>query len=218
MEDRLNPFLYLELADSEPEDYAASRLGSVLALQGVDRATWFRNLHFRRQDFLPDFEFRVEDFKTLAVYETSVEIPAPEVPPGVRGLRFRQYPRPGQGFLTGQPTGGLMLVLISAREPASAQALRDWGDFVHLPPLATGDLGFSMITPYENVTGGEPRFMHFYETVTSDAEAALQAEINDVPALYGGVETEAYRHWQVHPELVVDYINTFERAGDAVSG
>ena len=218
MEDRLNPFLYLELADPEPAEYAAARVESVLALDGVERATWFRNLRYRRRDFLPDFEFRVADFRTLAVYETASEIDPPDTPPGVRGLRFRQYPRPGQGFLTGRPTDGLMLVLISPREPAGARALRDWADFVHLPPLATGGLGFSMITPYENATGGEPRFMHFYETATRDAEAALQAEIRDVPALYGGAETEAYRRWQVHPELVVDYINTFERAGDAASG
>ena len=49
---------------------------------------------------------------------------------------------------------------------------------------------------------------------SKDSESALQAEVHDVPALYGGVETEAYRHWQVHEQLVVDYLNTFERVDE----
>jgi hypothetical protein len=83
--------------------------------------------------------------------------------------------------------------------------------------LAVGDLGFSMITPYENLAAGSPRFMHFYETLSSDAEAALLAEVSEVPKWYGGVDTEAYRRWQVHDQLVVDYVNTFERVGESLA-
>ena len=32
-----------------------------------------------------------------------------------------------------------------------------------------------MITPYENVAGGDPRYMHFYEMDTEDPEASFQA-------------------------------------------
>ncbi|MGE4651455.1 MAG: hypothetical protein AAEJ53_11260 [Myxococcota bacterium] len=215
MEDRINPVLYLEMSDAEPTRYHATRTPEVMALPGVERMTLFSNLHYQRKDFEPDFIFRVQDFRTLAVFEANSHFQAPELPEGLRGLHFLHYPRPAQGFLSEEPTKGLMLVLISAREESGAQALRDWADFVHLPPLAVGDLGFSMITPYENATRGEPRFMHFYETPSADAEAALHAEVHDFPARYGGVDTDAYRHWQTHENLVVDYINTFERVGDA---
>jgi len=213
MEDRLSPYLYMELSGASPDAYAVERVDSVMALSGVERAIWWRNLHYQRKDFEPDFVFRVEDFRTLGVYEVAAGFKPPTLPSGLRALHFRHTPRPAQGFLTGEPTQGLMLVLISAREPSGAQDLRDWADFVHLPPLAVGDLGFSMITPYENVTGGSPLYMHFYETLRSDAESALQAEVNDFPARYGGTGTAAYRHWQVHENLIVDYINTFERVG-----
>lgn len=40
------------------------------------------------------------------------------------GYHFRRSARPAQGQLTGSPTIGLSLVLISPRDPADAQALR----------------------------------------------------------------------------------------------
>lgn len=215
MENRISPFLYLELSDHEPEDYAASRAQDVLADRAVEQGTWWRNLNPHRTDFEPDFVFRVPDFATLGVYEVTEGFVPPSPPEGIRSLQFRHYGRPGQGFLTAEKTMGLMIVWVSPREESGAQALRDWADFVHIPPLATGDIGFKMITAYENVNSGEPRFMHFYETANRYAESALQAEIHTVPAWYGGVDTEAYRHWQVHDQLVVDYINTFERAGES---
>lgn len=215
MENRISLMLYLELSDLEPESYEASRAKDVLALSGVERGTWWRNLHPHRKDFEPDFVFRVPDFSTLAVYEVATDFVAPAAPDGIRSLQFRHYGRPSQGFMTAEPTMGLMIVWVSPREASGAQALRDWADFVHIPPLATGDIGFKMITAYENVKGGEPLFMHFYETANRYAESALQAEVHAVPAWYGGVDTEAYLHWQVHEQLVVDYINTFERAGES---
>lgn len=215
MEDRITPVLYLEMTDAQPQEYRASRSPEVLALPSVERMTLFRNLHYQRKDFEPEFVFRYPDFRTLAVYEAKADFEAPELRDGLRGLHFKHYPRPGQGFLSEGPTQGLMLILVSPREESGAQALRDWADFVHIPPLAVADIGFSMITPYENAAGGDPRFMHFYETPSKDSESALQAEVHDIPALYGGVETEAYRHWQVHDQLVVDYLNTFERVDES---
>jgi len=215
MDDRSSPILYLELSSLTPEDYGSSRASEVLALSGVERATWWRNLMPHRKDFEPDFVFRIPDFETLGIYEAQPDFVPPTPPDGIRSLHFRHYPRPAQGFLDGKKTLGLMLVLVSPREESGAQALRDWADFIHIPPLATGNIGFKMITPYENVAGGEPRFMHLYETANRYAESALQSEVHAVPAWYGGIDTDAYRHWQVHEQLVVDYLNTFELVGDA---
>ena len=79
-------------------------------------------------------------------------------------------------MLTGHPTIGLSLVLISPKDPARAQELRDWADFVHIRHIAeVGVPGYAMITPYENATGGDPRFMHFYEMDTDDPERAFKA-------------------------------------------
>ena len=38
MEDRLTPVLYLEMTETDPDDYARSRVGDVLALPGVEPA------------------------------------------------------------------------------------------------------------------------------------------------------------------------------------
>ena len=100
-----------------------------------------------------------------------------DAPAGVTGHHFRHYPRPGQGIVTGRPTVGLSLVLISPKEPARAQELRDWADFVHIRHIAEAAVpGYCMITPYENVTGGDPRFMHFYEMDTDDPETAFKVD------------------------------------------
>ena len=44
MEDRLTPVLYLEMTDRSPDAYAQERVAEVLALPGVERATWWRNV------------------------------------------------------------------------------------------------------------------------------------------------------------------------------
>ncbi len=60
MEDRLTPALYLEMTDAPLQWYAAERVPHVLALPGVDRATWWRNLRRDREDVprgtLPEFD------------------------------------------------------------------------------------------------------------------------------------------------------------------
>lgn len=161
MEDRLTPGLYLEMTDRDVDDYVAARVPTVLASEGATRATWWRNVYRDR----PDLPRTLAEFDHLAVYEVDDTFVAPTPPDDVRGHHFRHYPRPGQGRLTGRKTVGLSLVLISPRNPEDAQALRDWGDFVHIRLIAEAAVpGYSMITPYENaLPGATPKFLHLYE-------------------------------------------------------
>jgi hypothetical protein len=210
MEDRLTPGLYLEMTDTAPDAYAAQRVPQVLALPGVERATWWENLVPDRSD-LPRV---LDEFSLLGVYEVGDTF---VVPAGrERSLHFRRYPRPGQGSLSGRPTIGLSLVLISPKQPDRAQMLRDWADFVHIRHIAeTGNPGYTMITPYENVTGGDPRFMHFYEMDTDDPEAAFKAMTPRVADRLGGTfGTPAFDAWAFHDALRIMYVNSFRRLGE----
>ena len=213
MEDRHTAGLYLEMTDMPLEDYAVRRVPEVLALEGVERATWWRNVHRDRDDLprvLPEFDH-------LAVYEVDDGFRAPSTPEGVTGHHFRRYRRPGQGVLTGKPTLGLSLVLISPKEPERAQELRDWADFVHIRHIAEAAVpGYAMITPYENATGGDPRFMHFYEMDTDDPEPAFKRMTPLVMDRIGGAGTEAFKQWAFGPSLRIMYVNSFRRVGEAV--
>ncbi len=210
MEDRITPGLYLEMTDRPLTAYAEARVPEVLALAGVSRATWWENVN-RDRDDLPR---KLPEFSHLGVYEVDADFRAPEAPSDVTGHHFRHYPRPGQGRLTGRPTVGLSLVLISPRDPADAHTLRDWGDFVHIRHIAEVAVpGYSMITPYENVTGGDPRFMHFYEMDTDDPERAFKAMTPLVTELLGA-DTQEWTDWAYHPALRIMYVNTFRRVGE----
>ena len=214
MEDRNTPGLYLEMSSHPPEEYAADRVPDVLSLPAVNRATWWQNVVPHRDD-LPR---KLPEFTLLGVFEVDGDFAAPEEPEGVTGYHFRRYPRPGQGRLTNKPTIGLSLVLISPRRSESAQALRDWGDFVHLSHIAeVGVPGYTMITPYENVADGDPRFMHFYEMDTEDPEASFQAMSPLVAERIGAVDTARYRDWAMSPDLKIMYVNTFRRLGVLVA-
>ena len=140
---------------------------------------------------------------------------APDAAAETSSHHFRRYPRPAQGCLSGRPTIGLSLVLISPRRPEEAQALRDWADFVHIRHIAeTGNPGYTMITPYENVTGGDPRFMHLYEIDTDDPEGAFRAMTPRViERLGGGFGTPAFDAWAFHDALRIMYVNSFRRLG-----
>ncbi|HEX6310352.1 MAG TPA: hypothetical protein VF152_01855 [Acidimicrobiia bacterium] len=211
MEDRLTPGLYLEMTDRPVDEYLGDRMPEVLGSAAVDRATWWENVH-RDRDDLPR---QLPEFGLLAVYEVQDGFRAPATPAGVRGHHFRRTPRPGQGRLTGRPTVGLSLVLISPREPGQAQALRDWADFVHIRHIAEVAVpGYSMITPYENVTGGDPRFLHFYEMDTDDPESAFKAMTPLVTELLGEPGSEAWDRWATTPELRIMYVNSFRRVGE----
>jgi hypothetical protein len=210
MEDRFVAGLYLEMTDQPLDDYATTRVPEVVALPHVDRATWWENVNRDRRD-LPRV---LPEFSHLGVYEVGAEFRPPEARPGLTGHHFRRYPRPGQGRITGKPTVGLSLVLISPRSPDQAQALRDWGDFVHIRHIAEVAVpGYAMITPYEHAEGGDPRFMHFYEMDTDDPETAFKAMTPLVEERIGHPETPEFKAWAMHPALRIMYVNSFRRVG-----
>ena len=213
MEDRITPFLYLELTNRALEAYARDRVPDLLALPGVERATWWQN----QQPGRTEFPRTIDEFTVLGVYEVDGAFETPDMPPDVRGLHFRRCGRPGQGILTGRPTLGLELVLVSPRDPDGAQALRDWADFIHIRYIAAAAVpGFTMITPYENAAGGAPRFMHFYEMDTADAEDAFQRMTPTTRERQIGRNRPLWKEWSGHEQLVIDYVNTFARVGERI--
>jgi hypothetical protein len=212
VEDRLTAGLYLEMTDGDLAGYATSRVPELLDHPDVSRATWWRNVRRDRED-LPR---ELPDFGHLAVYETGSAFCPPEPPDGVHGYHFVRTPRPGQGILTGRPTIGLSLVLISPRHASRAQELRDWADFVHIRRIAEVSVpGFAMITPYENASGRDPLFLHFYEMDTNDPEAAFTSMTPLVEQRIGDRSTTAWKRWAFHPMLRIMYVNTFKRVGVA---
>ncbi len=215
MEDRITPGLYLEMTDHPADEYARDRVPEVLGRPGARRATWWRNVKRDRND-LPAV---LSEFDHLGVYEVDDTFRAPETPAGITGHHFRHYPRPGQGTVTGRPTVGLSLVLISPEDESRVQELRDWADFVHIRHIAEAAVpGYAMITPYENVTGDDPRFMHFYEMDTDDPETAFKAMTPLVMQRIGDERTEAFRRWAWGPSLRIMYVNSFVRIGASDAG
>jgi hypothetical protein len=211
MEDRDTCGLWLEMTRRAPGRYAGERVPEVLALPGVERATWWENVHLDRSD-LPRV---LPEFTLLGVYEVGDGFTAPSTPDDVDGLHFRRTPRPGQGSLSGRPTIGLSLVLISPNDPADAQALRDWGDFVHIRHIAAvGVPGYTMITPYENATGGDPRYLHFYEMDTEEPELAFKSMTPLVEERIGRQGTPEFAEWGWHDALRIMYVNSFKRLGE----
>ncbi len=211
MEDRVTAGLYLEMSNCSPDRYEDTRVRDVLALAGARRATWWENAHLDRRD-LPR---TLEEFSLLGLYEVDEDFIVPGEARDIRGHHFRRYPRPGQGSLTGQPTVGLLLVLVSPRQPEGAQALRDLADFVHIRHIAEASVpGYTMITPYENATDVGPRFLHLYEMATGDPEAAFTSMTPLVQRrLGGGPGSSGFDQWMGHPQLRIDYVNTFRRLG-----
>jgi hypothetical protein len=210
VEDRLTAALYLEMTDQPLDEYARERVPEVLTMPGAKRATWWRNL-VRDRDDLPRV---LPEFDHLGVYEVDATFRAPAPPPDISSHHFVRTRRPGQGIITGHPTIGLSLVLISPREPDRAQDLRDWADFVHIRHIAeVGVPGYCMITPYENVTGGDPRFMHFYEMDTDDPEGAFKAMTPLVMQRIGDHKSDAFKAWAWGPSLRIMYVNSFALVG-----
>ncbi|MGI9604458.1 MAG: hypothetical protein ACR2QE_21440 [Acidimicrobiales bacterium] len=206
MEGRQPVVLHLEMSDLTADSYMTRRQH----LFDGGQVTLFVNQHRDRADLprtLPEFDL-------LAVHELDRSTPLP--PPDdalVGSFRFERTPRPGQGSLSPDATTGLQLVLISAKDPACSQELRDWGDHVHIRHIAEAAVpGFGMITPYRNAGEG-PTFLHFYEMHTTDPEAAFQSMTPLVADRMGGTDSKAYRDWAWHPQLQIDYVNTFARIG-----
>jgi hypothetical protein len=215
MEDRITPGLYLEMTTQPPEEYERQRVPRLLARAGVQRATWWKNVVPGRTD-LPR---ELDEFSLLGLYEVDDTFRPPDDAADAAGHHFRRYPRPAQGSLSGRPTIGLSLVLISPRRPEQAQALRNWADFVHIRHIAEiGNPGYTMITPYQNVTGGDPRFMHLYEIDAEDPEAAFRAMTPRViERLGGGFGTPVFDAWAYHDALRIMYVNSFSRVGERVA-
>jgi hypothetical protein len=210
VEDRITTALYLETTDRDVGAYASERVAEVLGGSDVDRATWWENSVRDRTD-LPRL---LPEFPVLGVYEVGATFRPPATPEGVTGYHFVRTSRPGQGCLTGRPTIGLSLVLISPRAPEQARALRDWGDFVHIRHIAAAGVpGYSMITPYEHAGGGDPRFLHLYEIDRDDPEAVFQSMTPLVAKRFGGYNTPEYRAWAHTAELRIMYVNTFRLVG-----
>jgi hypothetical protein len=152
-----------------------------------------------------EYPRHVDDIPVLGITPFDAEARNVAAAPG---WCFRRTPRPGQGRLTGRPTIGLLLVLISPRQPDGAQALRDWGDFVHINHIAAAAVpGYTMITPYENAGDG-PRYLHLYEMDDEDPETAFQRM---TPLVQQRLEPDAFTTWTRHPELRIDYVSTYRR-------
>ncbi len=209
MEDRTAPGLWLELVSSDEASYA-DRADELISLPGISSAWWGDNANPGRED-LPR---KIQEFSTLGVFEVEQTFSPPPVPPGTTGLHFRRTTRPGQGVLTGAPTTGVLLVLISPRTPQGAVSLRDWADFVHIRHIAEAAVpGYCMITPYESADGSDPRFLHLYEMDSADPEATFASMRPLVEQRLGTQGTEAFDSWAWHEELRIMYVNTFGRIG-----
>src|SRR5581483_2717709 len=214
MEDRITPELYLEYSDVVPAEYEADRVPELVRVPGVERVTWWASDHPTGHALS-----RMPHRSLLGICELSGGgVAPPEAMPGATGLHFHHYPRPGQGNLSGRPTLGLLMVLISSATPEGAQSLRDWGDFVHLRHIAAASVpGFVMITPYERVDadwdGNGPRFLHCYEMDTGEPQKAYDMMLPLVAERLGGMDTPEFADWSGHPELVIEYVNTWRRVG-----
>ena len=226
MEDRQPTGLLLEmLAGDDPEAVARWQrevaIPKALATGLVSRATPFRNLR-------PDesrFPQKVAPFTDLTVYEVShgdVTLLRPDaLPQGEDGVRvtnrfaFRRYPRPNQGRVSGKPTRGIFLILISPTSRERAQELRDWADFTHIHGIAAASPeGFTTITPYVNSSGTDPLYMHLYELDTDDPVAAVDAMPEAVMRRWGyEMGDEAFMRWAMTDALDIWYVNVFGRVG-----
>jgi hypothetical protein len=108
-------------------------------------------------------------------------------------------------------------VWISPRTPDLAAALRDWGDFVHLRHIAAAGIpGFTQISVYENTSGADPLYMHFYEFDRDDAEATFSTMTAHVAPRLGGDDSADYREWADLRAAGgrLFYCNTFRRFGE----
>lgn len=211
MEDRITACLYLEMSDWPQERYAESRARELHSCKGAQRVTWWSNC----VPFRDDLPRRLPEFHTLGVVEAEPDFVPPPARDDATGHLFRLTPRPGQGILDTRPTLGLELVLISPKNPAGAQALRDWGDFIHIREIAAASPPhFKMITPYVNAREATPRFLHFYELDTDDPEPAFREMTPATLRYLKRVGGHSREEWFDHPELVIDYVNTFRLLGE----
>jgi hypothetical protein len=224
MEDRQPTGLLLEMIDG-PDASEVERWQQEVAIQKAVASGWFtQGTAFR--NLRPDesrFQQKIESFSHLTVYELS----RPDVawactdglPRGEGDVRvvnrflFKRYPRASQGRLSGRPTLGIFLILISPTEKSRAQELRDWADFTHIHGIAAASPeGFTTITPYENAMGGDPLYLHFYELDTEDPVAAVDDMPNAVMRRWGyEMGDVAFMKWAMSDALDIWHVNVFGR-------
>ena len=212
MEDRSTPFLYLELSDAS-SDGVEARARTLAGMPRAERVTWWENCVPGRTD-LP---MRVREGRSLLVVESDEHFDTAPPADVSEAFCFRRHARPSQGSLTGSPTLGLLVVWISPRTPEVARSLRDWGDFVHIRHIAEAGIpGFTQISVYENTSGGDPLYMHFYEFDTADAETTFARMIDHVAPRLGGTDSVAFAEWAEWrpPGGRLFYCNTFSRRGE----
>jgi hypothetical protein len=203
MEDRQPAGLWLELLRGADIGGRASALTDA----GLRISTW-------ASDPYPDLPRRIAECHAMLVGEGEPSaydaIPAADASTTV--VPLRRYPRPSQGICTGERTDGLLLVLITPREEAQAQQLRDWADFIHLRHIAAAGVpGYTMITPYEHLERRSPRFCHLYEMTTDDPRKTFESMRPLVIDRIGTPGTPGFDEWAWHPALRIDYCNTFRR-------
>ena len=212
VEDRHTPGLYLEMTEAAARRVHGRRVPEVLGTAGR-RAGHLVAQRAPRPRRPPARAARVRPSRASTRSPTS-STPRTR-PPASPATTFAGTAGPARACSPAGPTIGLSLVLISPKEPERAQELRDWADFVHIRHIAEAAVpGYAMITPYENVTGGDPRFMHFYEMDTDDPERAFKSMTPLVMDRIGGTDTEAFRHWAFGPSLRIMYVNSFARVGE----
>ena len=214
MEDRINPGLLFVMIDRAADHARGDWDDRLRALPGVARISWWKNVQLNRRDWLGELR-TMDDFEMLGICEIDDVIDPPIVSAGARSIVFRRYPRPSQGVLR-LPTLGLSVVMISTRNPtdeAAVQSLRDWGDFVHFPGIVDANIpGYGLVTAYENSTRAAPRFLHLYELSDPDAEAVFQRTRPCVAQRFGGGPgNPGFDRWELHPEIRIDYVNSFTR-------
>ncbi len=201
MEDRQPPRLHLELVRSP--DSAEARAAAVAAA-GWSVSVWDPATD-ADHDQLPRRQSRCD---ALVVGEGDGRAVAP-AQAHTTVLSLRRYPRPSQGSCSGELTTGLLLVLISPKDPGQAQALRDWGDFVHLRHIAEAAVpGYRTITPWENERADGPRYCHLYEMVTDDPQATFEQM---TPLVEARLSPDDFAAWSWHRQLVIDESRTYRR-------
>ena len=214
MEDRINSGLLFVMLERNAEAARSDWDERLRVLPGVARISWWKNVQLNRRDWLGELR-TMEDFEMLGICEIDDTIDPPILSEGARTILFRRYPRPSQGVLR-LPTLGLSVVMISTRnleDGAAVQSLRDWGDFIHFPGIVDANIpGYGLVTAYENSTRDAPRFLHLYEFPDPDAEAVFQRTRPCVAQRFGGGPgNPSFDRWELHPEIRIDYVNSFTR-------
>jgi hypothetical protein len=207
MEERASSALYVEMVNNPPNEYAQRRR-EIGVLPGVIFSTLWTNLQPGRLD-LPR---TIADFAHVALYEVERDFAPPvDHDEAVACYLFVRSDRPAQGHLSAAATTGIGFVLISPSSAEDEQPLRDWADFIHIPTIVEACVpGYRMITPYRNIEGTSPLFLHLYEMETADPVATFMGSITQVERLLGGsFGTPTFDRWATHPSMQVDFVSVF---------